>query len=264
MDIIAAHQQGLIEQLEDDVRALAGRPRDHCQRAVVLHHLYDHSRGAHEWALAEALREIRIARALAALKKRLDRWGWIIPRRDEARAALARLGDAAGNASRARCAAVYRAYRLTASSALQGEAEQSLAADLVAALRQCHGARRSGDAHGSDALLALWDCTEQLAASVVDQPDLTAAWAAIDATGLRRLARKLLGKRAMERSSARDRKRGWARMERTLRADPLLPSSFRANPAQHFYALQYALAERRRQQWREACDREAGAFGLAA
>ena len=49
MDIIAAHQQGLIEQLEEDVKALAGRLRDHGQRAVVLHHLYDHSRGIHGW-----------------------------------------------------------------------------------------------------------------------------------------------------------------------------------------------------------------------
>jgi len=43
-----------------------------------------------------------------------------------------------------------------------------------------------------------------------------------------------------------------------------LPASFRANPAQHFYALQQMLCERRRQQWREACDLEPDAFELAA
>jgi hypothetical protein len=48
-----------------------------------------------------------------------------------------------------------------------------------------------------------------------------------------------------------------------LRADPVA-GFFRANPAQHFYALQHALAERRRRQWREACDREPDAFELAA
>ena len=46
MDIIAAHRQGLIEQLDDEVAALAGRGRDHAQRAVVLHHLYDHGAAA--------------------------------------------------------------------------------------------------------------------------------------------------------------------------------------------------------------------------
>jgi hypothetical protein len=39
MDIIAAHQQGLIEQLEGEVSALSGRPSDYGQRTVVLHHL---------------------------------------------------------------------------------------------------------------------------------------------------------------------------------------------------------------------------------
>ncbi len=89
MDIIAAHQQGLIEQLEDEVAAIAGQARDHCQRAVVLHHLFDHSRGAHHWALAESRRELRIARGLEKLAKRLDRWGWLYSRREQARLAQA-------------------------------------------------------------------------------------------------------------------------------------------------------------------------------
>ena len=80
MDIIAAHQQGLTEQLEEEVAALAGRARDHGQRAMVLHHLYDHSRGAHAWALAEARRALRIAEGLEALAKRLGRWGWLLAR----------------------------------------------------------------------------------------------------------------------------------------------------------------------------------------
>ena len=36
MDIIAAHQQGLIEKLAEEAAALAGRPKDFGQRAVVL------------------------------------------------------------------------------------------------------------------------------------------------------------------------------------------------------------------------------------
>jgi len=263
MDIIAAHQQGLIEQLDEDVRALSGRPGDHAQRAVVLHHLFDHARGAHEWALGEARRELRIARALAALDKRLERWGWLIRNREVARVALERLGDAIGQASQSRCAAAYRAYRLSAAPALQGEAEQLIPAPLLGALQQCHAARRSGDPVGHELRCELKDGSEQLAAAS-DHKALSAAWTAVELTGLKRLARRLLGARALERSTARDGKRGWHRIEREVRNDPLLPASFRANPAQHFYALQYALAERRRQRWREACDREPDAFELAA
>jgi hypothetical protein len=264
MDIIAAHQQGLIEQLEEDVAALAGRPRDHGQRAVVLHHLYDHSRGVHGWALAEARRELRIARALAALEQRLDRWGWMIGARAEASAALRMLADSIGEASRLRCAAAYRAYRLAATPALRSAAEDRLPADLLAALDDCHAARRSDSGPSADGPQLLAEHSDAHACAAVDAEALASAWQAISATGLGRAARRLLGDKALSRSAARDRKLGNAKVEAAVRSDPLLPASFRANPAQHFYALQHALAERRRQRWREACDREPGAFELAA
>ena len=219
MDIIAAHQQGLIEQLEEEGRALAGRPRDHVQRAIVLHHLFDHSRGAHEWALAEARRELRIARALAALDRRIERWGWLMPGREAAAAALTQLGQALGRASRARCAVAYRAYRMSAAPALQGEAERQLSPALLDALQQCHAARRAGAAVDADLRTGLWERSEQLAADAVDHDELSAAWAAIEPTALRRLARRLLGVRALERACARDRRPGWSRIERELRAD---------------------------------------------
>jgi hypothetical protein len=264
MDIIAAHQQGLIEQLEEDVKALAGRPCDHGQRAVVLHHLFDHSRGVHGWALAEARRELRIARALAALGQRLDRWGWMISGREQARSALAMLAAALGEESRARCAAAYGAYRLSATLALRSEAEARLPAELLASLEQSHGARRTRLAVETESTLLLGELSEAYAASAADEQALASAWQAIDVTRLARTARRLVGDKALDRAAARDRKRGLSNVEARLRADPMLPASFQANPAQHFYALQYALAERRRQQWREACDREPDAFELAA
>lgn len=264
MDIIAAHQQGLIEQLEDEVAAIAGRPRDHVQRAMVMHHLYDHSRGALEWALAEARRELRIARGLSRLAKRFERWGWIFSRREEAKLALAQLAEAVGEASRVRCAAAYLAYRLSATPALQSEAEQRLPAELRIALDRCHAARRSREALLDDDVAVLCEQSERHAAAAVDTPALVAAWSAIGATWLKRAASRLLGPKILARGEARDRRRGPERIERELRNDVLLPASFRANPAQHFYALQHALAERRRQRWREACDRELGAFELAA
>ena len=264
MDIIAAHRHGLIEQLEEEVAALAGRPRDHGQRAVVLHHLYDHSRGSFDWALAEARRSLRIAMALERLDKRVKRWGWLVPKRGQASQALERLANAIGNASRLRCAAAYRAYRLSAVPSLRGEAEEDLPAELLSTLAECHAARRVGTEMPAQVRQQLGEQCEKMASAACDQEELEAAWAAIGATGLGRLARRLLSDRALDRLATRDRKRGWRRVEMELRADEMLPASFRSNPAQHFYGLQQTIAERRRQQWREACDREPDAFERAA
>jgi hypothetical protein len=264
MGIIAAHQQGLIEQLDDEVAALAGRASEHGQRAMVLHHLYDHSGGGHSWTLVEARRAMRISSALAALQRKLAQWGWRAANREQAREALECLSDALGEASRARAAAAYRAYRLSATKALRGEAEQSLSSALLAALDHCHAARRAGDEFALEARLALAEESERFAAAAVDRTVLDAAWIAVGETSLRRAARRLLGDQALARAAARDGLRGWAKVERLLLNDPALPASFRANPAQHFYALQRMLRDRRRQQWREACDREPDAFELAA
>ncbi len=264
MDIIAAHQHGLIEQLDDEVSALAGRGGDHAQRAMVLHHLYDHARGAHVWALGEARQALRIAAGIGSLERRIERWGWMLGGRESAQAALELLAQAFGATTRARAAAAYRAYRLSATAALRSEAELSLAPALLDALDECHAARRARIDLPAEAQRALAEESKRLAEEAVDPAALGLAWHAVDATGLRRAARHLLGAKALEQQAARDEKRGWARVERELRSDLTLPAAFRANPAQHFYALQHALQERRKQQWREACDREADAVELAA
>jgi hypothetical protein len=264
MDIIAAHQHGLIEQLDDEVAALAGRGRDHGQRAVVLHHLYDHSGGGHDWALAEARREIRISSGLAALQRKLGQWSWRGANRDREHIALECLADAFGEAGRARTAAAYRAYRLSATKALRAEAELSLPSTLLIAFDQCHAARRAGDEFAAEVRLALAEESERLAEASADRTALDAAWMAIDASGLRGAARRVLGEPALARAAARDQRRGPTKVERLLLGEATLPAGFRANPAQHFYALQHMLRERRRQQWREACDREPDAFELAA
>lgn len=264
MDIISAHQLGLIEQIEADASALAGRPCDHGQRAVMLHHLYDHSRGSHAWAVLEARRELRIAEGIAKLRRSIGRWGWTSSRRERADAAVGQLAHAIGETGRARSFAAYSAYRLSATPALRAEAEQRLPADMLAGLDRCHLARRSGEEVPIEVREALVTAVELAAAAAVDQSHLASAWSAIDATGLRRSARRLLGEKALLRASCRDSKRGWDVIERDFLSNRALPPSFRANPAQHFYALQHSLAERRRQQWREACDREPDAFELAA
>ena len=264
MDIIGAHRQGLIEQLDEEVAALAGRPADHAQRAIMLHHLFDHSRGNYQWALAEARRALRIAAGVAALRRRLDRWGWATFRRDRAEAALEHLADASGEAARLRAVSAYLAYRMTATQALREDVATRLDPVMVELLERCHVARRTGSALPLEEQLALADQAEALASGAVDHGELAAAWAAIGATSLGRAASRLLGDKALAKKAVRDRRRGATLVERDLRTDPALPISFRANPAQHFYALQHHLRQRRRQQWREACDLEPDAFELAA
>lgn len=264
MDIIAAHREGLIEQLDLEVAALAGRGRDHAQRAVVLHHLFDHSRRNHLWALAEARRTLRIDKGLERLRRHLNRWGWLAGNRDRAREALDQLADAVRESDRRRTVFSYRAYRMSSAQALRGEAEASLDPVFLGLLDQCHAARRGGSAMTTEALAELSALCEQYASASVDEDRLRAAWSAIEATGLKRAARRFLGDPALARLAAKDGRRGVTRLERDLRADPCLPPSFKANPAQHFYALQHLLRERRRQQWRELCDREPDAFELAA
>lgn len=194
----------------------------------------------------------------------MKRWGWMVSKRGQASEALDRLAMALGEAAMLRCAAVYGAYRVTAIAALQDEARSNLPEELRTALVQCHAARRSGGMAPADVRQLLDGQCEALASTAYDRVDLEAAWVAIDGTGLGSMARRLFGDKALDRAAARDRKRGWAKVERELRTDERLPAAFRANPAQHFYSLQQMLAEKRRQRWREECDREPDAFELAA
>jgi hypothetical protein len=214
--------------------------------------------------LAEARRTLRIASGLARLGRRVNQWGWLGGSCDKARASLEQLEEVLRESDRCRTISAYRAYRLSSSQALRDEAEASLDRMMLELLDQCHAARRGGASLSSDAQAELARLSEDAADASVDHDRVRAAWEAIEATGLKRAAKGLLGDKALARHAARDSRRGAFRVERDLRADPALPLSFKANPAQHFYALQLLLRERRRQQWREACDREPGAFELAA
>jgi hypothetical protein len=263
MDIIAAHQQGLLEQLEAEVADLAGRPHDHGQRAIVLHHLYDHSRGAHEWALTEARQALRIATRLQKLDRYVERWGWRIRDREQAKAALQLMTDSLGIEGRKRAAATYRAYRMTATAALHPVAEECLPGGLYGSLLRCHRSRRDAVPCLAGEITAMAEASESWATGAADAAAIERAWDAIRATGLRRVAERLLGSQALAKAAMRDARKGGLKLEAEVRKHRLLPAAFAANPAQHFYALQLALANRRRQQWREACDADE-AVALAA
>lgn len=256
MDIIAAHQQGLLEQLEAEVADLAGRPQDQGQRAIVLHHLFDHSRGAHRWALAEARQSLRIAARFQKLERRVARWTWRKGDQEQARQALCQLAEAIGKATQARAAVSYRAYRITATAALHAVAEGQLPEDLCSQLLQCHSNRREVVNSSVSAAIALTEENERWARLAVDAAALDGAWAAVRSSRVGRIAERLLGERALAKAAERDAKRDAAKLEAEVRYHRLLPAAFAANPAQHFYSLQLALSNRRRQQWRAACDAE--------
>jgi hypothetical protein len=262
MNLLASHRHGLIDQLDVETAALAGRTGDHLQRAMVLHHLYDHSRGSHGWALVEAAEALRIDRGLKRLEAKLGGWTWREGRRAEAKAGLDRLRSTLGEAARARCAAAYRAYRITATPALAGEAAQLVGEPLAGLLGSIHAARRAGESVDAATRRELVVLSEQAEASTVVSEEL--ALAAIAATAIGKAGARLVA--PSERLAAFDRaeRKGWTRLEAEIVGAAELPVRFRANPAQHFYAMLRDLEERRRKEWREALDMDPRAVELAA
>lgn len=250
MDIIAAHRAGLTEKLDVECADLAGRACDFGQRAIVLHHLYDHSLGGHWWALVEAQRQLATDRALQRLERQTRRWWRSRASCDAALCALMALRDALGREGARRTAAAYRAYRMAGTPALVDGLEGAMAPDHAGRLVAMHGQRREGRAIGADEAEALALAVER----DVGADPAGAVAAALDEVGrtyLGRPARRLLMPVRFEKVLARHRKRGWSKLERALREDPFLPAAFRANPAQHFFALQHGLADRRRKGWVE-------------
>lgn len=264
MDLIASHRHGLIDQLDAETAALAGRPGDHLQRAIVLHHLYDHSRGSHGWALVAAADALRIARGLERLEARLGGWTWREGRRAEAKAALDRLRSVLGEAEQARCAAAYRAYRMTATPALAGEGAELVGEPLASSLGAMHAARRAGEKVDAATRRELAMLSEQAAGSAVKPEALSSALAGIAVTAIGKAAARLVS--PSDRLAAFDRaeRKGWTRLETEIVGAAELPARFRANPAQHFYAMLRDLEERRRKDWREALDMDPCAVELAA
>ena len=224
----------------------------------------------HRWALAEARRALRIAAGdWPARRRKLRRWGWLASNRDRARAALEAIGRCARRAARARAAAAYRAYRLSSDRGRlrprpSGACRRFCWPRLTIVMwrgvpaRTCPGRRawhRCSTRKASD-----WSRKS------VDRPRSTRPGPRSSASGLRRAARRLLGDRgAGDAQAARDERRGWPRVERQLRERS---RAARRLPRQSLRSISMRCStccwERRRQQWREACDREPDAFELAA
>ena len=245
MNIIASHQSGLVEQLDAEALALAGRGRDSAQRALVYHHVANMLGRAHGFALLAAHGALGIDAAVAQLERAARRAWWRLKRAE--RAALAERVAAFGDMLRAldaeRCRGVLMAYRLAATPGLGGEAARRLDPDLLAALRGAQSARGQADARARRALFdAHQRWAEELFGERLEQAMADLAWPLAP----RLLREAVAAVRIPARAFDRAERSGLARIERRLRASKALPPLFAANPAQAFFQLQRHVAERRR------------------
>jgi hypothetical protein len=220
----------LAAQLAEEAHGLAGRARDHVQRAIVAHHLFDHSGGRHAYALLAAEGALALESALDAMRTAAKRARWRL--RGARRAAVMERIEAFGAAlaaiDAARCEAMWIAYR-----AAQHEGTAAL---VPAAL----GALRDADA---DAMFA----AHQAWAEAEWGLDIEAALAALDwPLDAKPVAAAVRSLRIPAERFAKARKKGLRKVEATLVADPRFPPKFAANPAHHYYVLQRHMAERRR------------------
>ena len=230
MDLISAHRHGLGDQLREEAEGLTGRPQDDVQRAIVAHHLFDHSAGRHAYALFAAEAALGFEEALDALRTAAKRARWRIGRNRsvELLERVEAFGAALAGIDAERCAAMWIAYR-----AAQHDATHAMVPAELAAL---HG----GDARAIFAahqawFEGRWGLALEAAIVALDWP-LRAAPVTALLEGLRIPATRL----------DKAERRGLRKAEAVLVADKRLPARFAANPAHHYYALQRAMAARRR------------------
>ncbi len=245
MDIIESHRHGLIEQLESEACALAGRGRDAAQRAVVYHHVADMLGMAHGYALLAAHGALAIDAAVAGIERRARRAMWRLSREERAALAgrIAAFGETLRELDAERCAGLLMAYRLVATPSLRAEAATRLDRDMLAALSDAQSARGQADAAARRALfVAHQQWAETLIGARIDQAVVAIEWplsgrALIGAIDVLRIPIA-----AYERAE----RVGLKRIEARLRRSKQLPEPFAANPAQAFFQLQRQTAERRR------------------
>ena len=247
MNIIVSHQSGLVEQLDAEALALAGRGRDSAQRALVYHHVADMLGLAHGFALLAAHGALGIDAAVARIERIVRRSWWRLKRAQ--RAALAErvivFGDRLRRLDAERCSGVLMAYRLAATPGLGGEAARRLDPDLLAALRAAQSARGQADARARRALFdAHQRWADELFGDRLEQAVAELAWP----LNPRLLRDAIATMRIADRDYDRAERRGVSRIERRLRASKLLPDLFAANPAQAFFQLQRHVADRRRRE----------------
>ena len=245
MDIIASHQSGLVEQLEAEAAALAGRPRDAVQRAIVCHHVADMVGLSHGYALLAARASLGIDDAVARMDRRARRWQWRSGRAE--RAALGQrvavFGETLRRLDAERCVGVLMAYRLVATPGLGGEAERRLDPELLASLRAVQAGREqaSGELR-RDLFMAHRHWAEEAFGARLSDAGAALQWPFGPAAVRAAMAAVLIPARDYDRAE----RRGLTRIAARLRRAKRMPQGFAANPAQAFFNLQREVVERRR------------------
>ena len=235
MDIIASHRIGLVERHRHEAEALAGRDRDLVQRAIVYHHLYDHSAGRHGFALLCASGALELDSRLDRLAKSARRSRWRLGRagRDALVERVAAFSTALRRIDRERCQAMLFNYRLALAPSLRREAADLMPQDLLAALRE--GSARA-------LCVAQWSWADEHWGAAIEAAMADLAWPLRRKAVAAALAALLPTRADFDRAG----RSGWEAVERRITGAPALPYGFAGNPARHYYALQRALADRRR------------------
>ena len=216
--------------MAEEAMGLAGRGTDLVQRTIVYHHLFDHSGGRHAYALLCAEAALTLDSAIGAMRKavRHSRWRLRGARREAAIARVEAFANAVSEIDRARCEAMWIAYR-----AAQHAATSPLVPDALGDLKDCDAAALFA-AHQAWAE-AQWGIDIEAAIAALDWPLSPAP--VIAAVGSLRVSTVRFN------SAARQ---GLRKVEGGILGDKRLPAKFAANPARHYYALQRAMAARRR------------------
>ena len=236
MDLIASTQAGLVEHLEDEAAALAGRPRDLVQRGIAYHHLYDCSGGAHAYALLAAEGAVGLTAAIERMTAAARRARWRIGRdvSDALVERVARFGEALAAIDRERCEAMVVAYRLLHRPGLRAAAFERLDPALIAAF--------DGD-EGLGLFLAHQQWVEDRWGVDIEAAIAELGWPLRSARARAAIAALRIPLSRYQRAA----RRGWPHVERKVLQHPALPKGAARNPAHHYYAMQRSVTERRRQ-----------------
>ncbi len=249
MDIIASHQWGLIEQLQEEASALAGRRQDAVQRAIAYHHLYQHSDGANGHALLAAAGALKLDETIGRMARQARWRGWRLG--GEARAALlgrvAEFGETLRALDARRCESLVLAYRLAVTPGLGGEARRRLAPGLLAGFT----GGRSGAARRT-LFLAQQALVEDGIGVELEQAIVTLGWPLAPRAVAKAITTLRVPLSAFDRAEAR----GWGRVEAGFSASAALPPRYAANPGRHYYALQRALLDKQRKAHVALCELE--------
>lgn len=261
--IATPHPRSHHRQLRREAELLAGGVRDLSQRAMVYHHLFEHSAGNHTFPLIAA-HGAMWAKGYFQLGMRL---GFLFALQHatspDARAAklgqLTAFADAFRDINRRVCVETYTAYHFTARWGHHAAAAELIPSSLLEELNRCHAACRRGRTLSVEQKRALfgaffhWE-QETIVGPAVTEATLSFAWPLMRSLALRPFIRftyfpksSVLAFKNFACTAERIEKGfrafdlaarvGWEHLERSAGHYRVLPDTFFVGSAEHFAAL---------------------------